>query len=129
MSSFSVRQSHFTQSVFMSPYLTVGREGRDEGNEVREGLYMYIEHVGVRINVLKEEETKQGRGSIPVSGGSHSTQVSEDKSSCHTNRFCQRRLHFILEPKKTFLAPSSPLSPHTHTLLPQERAIVSVLLE
>ena len=73
--------------------------------------------MGVRINVLKKEETIQGRGSIPVSGGGHSTQVSEDKSSCHTNCFCQRRLHFILEPKKTFLTPSSPSLSHTLSYL------------
>ena len=78
---------------------------------------MYIEHVGVGINELKKEETIQGRGSIPVSGGGHSAQVSEDQSSCHTNRLCQRRLHFILEPKKTFLTPSSPSLSHTLSYL------------
>ena len=47
---------------------------------------MYIEHVVVRIKCTKRGRNKTGkRCSIPVSGGSHSTQVSEDQSSCHTN--------------------------------------------
>ena len=77
---------------------------------------MYIEHVGIGTKCTKRGRNKTGkRCSIPVSGGSHSTQVSEDQSSCHTNCLCQRRLHFILQPKKTFLTPPPPLF-HTHYL-------------